>query len=277
MKKLQISKTILAIVLICITFSACKKDTVAVVPPTLIKSWMINLSARFEIPAPIGRAETGMAMLDLYSDSTLVYNITVTGLASNDVVNAAHIHVGNAISNGAVIVDFRPTFTSGSARGTVNVRKSFSDSLINATADFYVNVHSTQVASGIIRGQFENPVTFATDVALSGANEVPAVITTATGLALIRLTTNKTLFARITINALEATDALTAAHIHTGAAGTNGGVIVPLASSAADFVLPFLRIPSISDANIALIQTGLVYVNVHSTVRPGGVVRGQIR
>lgn len=277
MKKTANFKTFLGLALFCLIFTACKKDPVIIVPPTLLKSWMVTLNSRFENPAPVGRTETGMAMLDLYSDSTLKYTITVTGLSSSDVVNAAHIHVGNAITNGGVILNLNPTFTSAAATATVNLRKSLSDSLINATADFYVNVHSTQVPSGIIRGQLDNPVTFATDVALSGANEVPIVTTTATGLALIRLTTNKTLFARITINTLEATDALAAAHIHTGAAGTNGGVIVGLASTLADFSLLFLRVNTVSDANIALIQTGLVYVNVHSTLRPGGVVRGQIR
>lgn len=273
---MQISKSILAIILISLTFSACKKDYVTVVPPTLLKSWMINLSSKFENPAPAGRSETGMAMLDLYSDSTLKYTINVTGLASGDVLNAAHIHVGNAVTNGAVVLSFNPTFTSGTATSTVNLRKSLSDSLINATSDFYVNVHSTQVGSGLIRGQVDNPVTFAIDVALSGSNEVPAVTTTATGLALLRLTTDKTLFAKITVNTLEATDALSAAHIHTGATGVNGAVIVPLAA-AADFALPFLKIPGVSDANIALIQTGQVYVNVHSTTKPGGIIRGQIR
>ncbi len=276
MKPLQIAKPFLAIALICLTFSACKKDTVTTVPPTLLKSWMVNLSSKFENPAPAGRTETGMAMLDLYSDSTLKYTINVTGLASSDVLNAAHIHVGNAITNGAVILNFNPTFTSGTATATVNLRKSLSDSLRNATTDFYVNVHSTQVGSGLIRGQLENPVTFATDVAMVGTQEVPAVTTTATGVALIRLTTDKTLFARVTVTGLETTDALTAAHIHTGATGVNGGVIVALIAGSTDFGLP-LKITGISDANIALIQTGQVYVNAHSVVRPGGVVRGQIR
>lgn len=277
MKSVQFSKSILAIILIALTFNACKKDAATVVPPTLLKSWMITLNTKFENPAPTGRSETGMAMLDLYSDSTLKYTVTVAGLASGDALVAAHIHVGNAITNGGVILSFNPTFSGSTATATVSLRKSLSDSILNATTDFYVNVHSTQVGSGLLRGQIDNPVIFATDVALSGANESPTpVVTTATGVALLRLTNDKNLFARVTISNLEIGDALTAAHIHTGATGTNGGVIVGLISGSTDFGLP-LKITGISDANIALIQTGQVYVNAHSTRYGDGIVRGQIR
>ena len=276
MKPLQIAKPFLAIALICLSFAACKKDSVTTVPPTLLKSWNVILSAKFENPAPAGRTETGTAMLELYSDSTLKYSVSVTGLASGDALNAAHIHVGNAITNGGVILSFNPTFTGSTATATVNLRKSLSDSILNATTDFYVNVHSTQVGSGLLRGQIDNPVIFATDVTMVGTQEVPSVTTTATGVALLRLTNDKTLFARVTISNLEAGDVLSAAHIHTGATGTNGGVIVGLISGSTDFGLP-LKITGISDANIALIQTGQVYVNAHSTRYGGGIVRGQIR
>ena len=276
MKPIQFAKPFMAIVLICLTFIACKKDSYTTAPPTLLKSWNVILNAKFENPAPAGRTETGTASLELYSDSTLKYTVTVTGLASGDVLNAAHIHVGNAITNGAVVLGFNPTFVNGVATATISLRKSLADSIINATTDFYVNVHSTQVGSGLIRGQIDNPVTFATDVAMSGSQEVPAVTTTATGVALLRLTADKTLYGRVTISNLEAGDALTAAHIHTGATGTNGSVIVGLISGSTDFGLP-LKITGISDANIALIQTGQVYVNAHSTRYGDGIVRGQIR
>ncbi len=277
MKPLQIAKPFLAIALFCLSFTACKKDSVTVTPPTLLKHFDVVLNAKFEVPvAPAGRTETGTASLDIYSDSTLKYTVTVTGLATSDALTAAHIHVGDAITSGSVILGFNPTFTNGVATATINLRKSLADSIINATTDFYVNVHSTQVGGGLVRGQIDNPVIFATDVAMSGTNEVPAVTTTATGIAILRMTADKTLLAKVTISNLEAGDVLSAAHIHTGATGTNGSVIVGLISGSANFGLP-LKITGISDANIALIQTGQVYVNAHSTRYGGGIVRGQIR
>ena len=53
-----------------------------------------------------------------------------------------------------------------------------------------------------------NPVTFAASVSLSGANEVPAVTTTATGVALLRITADNKLYSKITVTNLEANGAV---------------------------------------------------------------------
>jgi hypothetical protein len=65
------------------------------------------------------------------------------------------------------------------------------------------------------------------------------------------------------------------AHIHSGAAGANGGVLIGLCSSAADFGITKMNTPS--PAVINSIKADAVYVNVHSTTRPSGIIRGQIR
>ena len=73
------------------------------------------------------------------------------------------------------------------------------------------------------------------DVVLSGLNEVPAVTTTATGIALVRVTANKQMFTRVTVTGLETGDALTAAHIHKAAAGVNGAVMIGICTGAFGF------------------------------------------
>jgi hypothetical protein len=234
------------------------------------------MNTKFEVPATTGRSETGTAVLDMYSDLTMKYTITVTGLAAGDQLTASHIHTGDPLTSGPVILAFNPTFASGTATGLVTVRSTLKDSLVNGTADFYVNVHSTLVPGGLLRGQLDNPVTFAQDVPLSGTNEVPAVTTTAMGMALFRLTANKTLYAKYMVTGLETGDVLTAAHVHTGAAGMNGPVIIPVCASAADFGMS-LKLPALTDANIALLTTGVVYANAHSQSHPGGLIRGQLR
>jgi len=113
------------------------------------------------------------------------------------------------------------------------------------------------------------------DIPLSGANEVPAVTTTATGLAMLRLASDKTLYYRVNVANLEAGDALTAAHIHNGAVGVNGGVLVGLAASPAD--INVAKSTSLTDAAFNTVKTAAVYVNVHSTTKPAGIIRGQIR
>lgn len=256
--------------------ASCSKDEQVTAQPTVVKNWTIALSAKNENPAPAGRNETGTATLELLSDNSLKYTINVTGLASGDVLNAAHIHTGNVITNGGVILNLNPTFSGSSATGTVTgLRSSFADSLKNNTNELYLNVHSAQVASGLVRGQLNTNIEMAATVALSGANEVPAVTTTATGTALVRLTSDKKLYSLITVTGLEATDALTMAHIHRGAAGVNGAVLVSIHSSAAEFGTA--KIITVDDATFTALKTEAIYVNAHSTNRPGGVVRGQIR
>lgn len=278
MKTLKSNNLILLALPLLLLLNACSKDSGSTVAPApiVVKHWDVTMNSKFEVPAPAGRSETGTVALDLYSDMTIKYNINVTGLASGDALTAAHIHVGDPITSGGVILGFSPSFTGGSATGQVSLRASLADSLKNGSTDFYVNVHSTQLPGGLLRGQLNNPVTFAMDVAMNGSAEVPAVTTTATGVALLRLTTDKTLYAKVTVTGLESGDVLTASHIHAAAAGVNGAVIVPLCASAADFGVA-LKIAAITDANVSLIQTGQVYANVHSQNHPSGLIRGQIR
>jgi len=88
------------------------------------------------------------------------------------------------------------------------------------------------------------------------------------------------------VTGFPATTTLTAAHIHPGAAGVNGGVLLgtgltaaaspSLASGSATFSYNGVTTTA---ANIALILANPqnFYFNVHSTANGGGVLRGQLR
>lgn len=255
---------------------SCSEDEIVPPLPSLLKQWSIPLSARYENPAPALRAETGTANLKLFSDNSLEYSINTIGLSATDALVAAHLHVGNVISNGGIILDLSPVFSNGSAAGTIqNLRASLVDSLQNNANEIYINAHSTQVGSGLIRGQLNATIELASDVVMNGANEVPAGTTVATGLALIRLTSIKELYVRVSISNLETGDALTAAHIHRGATGVNGPVMVGFYSSAAEFGT--VKKIVVDDPTFASLKNDALYVNAHSTSKPGGIVRGQIR
>ncbi len=261
-------------IMVLLIVVSCSKDKTSTPPATLVKQWDVVLNAKFENPAPAGRTETGSATIKLYDDNTIKYSITVNGLTAGDNLTAAHIHWGNALTNGGVILNFAPTFTAaGEATGDLSLRSTLADSI--KTGDVYFNVHTTQFPAGLIRGQLNNPVDFAIDVPMVGGNEVPAVTTTATGLALLRLGADKTLFSKITVTGLEANDTLTVAHIHGAAAGVNGGVLQGLCGSKDDFGV--IKSVALSDVNITALKTGAVYVNAHSKLHPGGIIRGQIR
>ena len=274
MKKNALYLLLLTTITSTLLFS-CKKDDGTPVP-TVVKQWNIILSAKNENPAPAYHNETGTVSLTLMSDNSLAYALSVNGLASGDVLTAAHIHVGDVITSGAVILGLNPTFTGSTASGTIiNLRQSFVDSLKSDANELYFNVHSTQVGSGIVRGQLNTTIEVASDVLLSGANEAIPVTTTAIGIATLRLTGAKKLYTKVIITNLEANDAMTAAHIHKGAVGVSGTVIVPIYSSAAEFGT--VKVITVDDALFTSLKTDAIYFNAHSMVRAGGIVRGQIR
>ena len=65
-----------------------------------------------------------------------------------------------------------------------------------------------------------------------------------------------------------------AAHIHCGAAaGANAGVSVPLGTNLAS---PIEGSAALTDAQLADLQAGKCYVNVHTAANKGGEVRGQL-
>ncbi|OYU56579.1 MAG: hypothetical protein CFE25_04930 [Chitinophagaceae bacterium BSSC1] len=269
------TKIAILLLMVSTAFLSCKKNE-TVPDPTLVKHWMLTLSAKNEVPAPAGRNETGSAMLELFNDGSLKYTISVTGLASGDALTNSHIHVGNVLTSSGVILDFKPSFSNGSASATITgLRSTFIDSLKDDNVDLYLNVHSTQVPGGLVRAQLNKTIELAADVAMTAANEVPAGTSAATGLAIIRVTSDKLVYAKITVSNLETNDALTAAHIHKAAAGVNGSIIVGIYAAASDFGTT--KILTIDDATLTSLKNDAIYVNAHSTAKPGGIVRGQIR
>ncbi len=122
--------------------------------------------------------------------------------------------------------------------------------------------------------------------ALSGANEVPAKTTTATGTFTATLDeTARTLTWTLKVPAIANA---TAAHIHTGAAGVNGPVVVTLWEGGAN---GFNTVDTYGTARntditgalaadftgfVSALRAGTLYVNVHTVGSPGGEIRAQI-
>ena len=120
---------------------------------------------------------------------------------------------------------------------------------------------------------FATGVALAADVkvTLAGDQEVPAVKTTASGSGTITVNADKTVSGSITVKGVNAT----AAHIHEGAAGKNGGVIIPLTKNGDTFSVPAGA--KLTDAQYAAFQKGDLYVNVHSAANPDGEIRAQLK
>lgn len=262
-------------VIIILFATSCEHDPVP--GPASVKKWEeIPMQANFEVPAVAGRNEEGDATLELLSDNSLVYNFHIHNLKQGDVLTAAHIHAGDAgTGNGGVLINLNPNFVGTGATGIVTgLRQGQIDSLLNTPV--YINVHSAQVNSGLVRGQLDKNIELAMDIPLSGNNEVPVVNTTATGNAILRLTEDKILYSLVSVNNLEADDTLSVSHIHRGGAGANGGVRIFLAAAESDFGILKISAP-LHDTLFHMLTTDPMYVNVHSRRHGPGIIRGQVR
>ena len=114
------------------------------------------------------------------------------------------------------------------------------------------------------------PGSGAVKVSLSGAEEVPPVKTSASGSGSFRLAEDGTLTGSVTTKDV----AGTMAHIHLGAKGKNGPVIVPLTKAGDTYSVPAGR--KLTSAQVKAFKGGELYVNVHSARHKGGEVRAQI-
>jgi len=114
------------------------------------------------------------------------------------------------------------------------------------------------------------PFSGATKVKLSGAEEVPPVMAPGSGSGSFRVAEDGTVTGSVTTSGVQGT----AAHIHQGAKGQNGPVIVPLAKNGDTYSVPEGR--KLTAAQTSAFKAGNLYVNVHTARNKGGEVRGQL-
>ena len=106
---------------------------------------------------------------------------------------------------------------------------------------------------------------------LTGADEVPPVNTTASGNGRFLIETDGSVSGSIVVNGMSAT----AAHIHVGAPGSNGPVIITLVKNGDNFDAPAGA--KLNADQMVDLRYGRLYVNVHSAEHKGGEIRGQLR
>jgi len=110
-------------------------------------------------------------------------------------------------------------------------------------------------------------------IKMSGAEEVPPVETTASGTGSITVSQDMSVSGNFKLqNAAH----ITVAHIHTGAVGKNGPVIIHLLK-VADNEWTVTEGAKLTDAQYQSYKAGELYVNFHSAKHKGGEIRGQNR
>ena len=122
-------------------------------------------------------------------------------------------------------------------------------------------------------GALGSGIAFGADikVTLSGANEVPPVTTSASGSGTITVSDDGAVSGSVTTKGVQGT----AAHIHLGAAGNNGPVIVPLTKDGDTYTAPAGA--KLNADQLKACKAGDLYVNVHSEANKGGEIRGQLK
>lgn len=246
-----------------------------------------TLTSAQTIPANNSQAiGTGTAIVD---PGTRLLRMTVTtaGIAGTAAtVNEAPVGTAGRIA-------FALSETAPGS-GIWTAAAALTDAQLSALSagNFYFNVVSAGNPSGEIRGQIlpqlstpaligaqgvgttaaGTPAAVSFKNALTGSQQVPAVATAASGLVTASIDdATKTLALAINLTGI----AGTAAHLHEGAPGANGPVLLALSETAAGSGIWTGRI-RLNDAQFNALLAGNYYVDVHSAAFPAGELRGQI-
>jgi hypothetical protein len=109
-------------------------------------------------------------------------------------------------------------------------------------------------------------------VHLVGAEETPPVTTSASGSGTISVGADQSVSGSVKTTGMEGM----AAHIHTGAVGQAGPVIITL-TKGADGMWSVPAGSKLTDEQMADFKAGKLYVNVHSAEHKGGEIRAQLK
>ena len=235
------------------------------------RAFPVALTGEAESPAgdPVG---TGTATVRLRAgQGQLCYQLAAKNLPA---AVAAHIHKADPGVAGPVVVPLQTPDAAGTSSGCVAVVRTLVAAILADPASYYVNVHTAGFPAGAVRGQLTGTSTtsfgtiFALD--LKGTSEPNA-----TGTAVIRIRKDAGLVC-YRLHAANVTLPTVAAHIHRGAAGANGPVVVPFTASDADG-----NSSGCATADPALLDEIIgnpagFYVNVHTKEHPAGAIRAQL-
>ena len=230
----------------------------------------LSLEGSQEVPA-VNTAASGTAYVTVNTtDGDLVVNILTGDLSTPQ---AAHLHSGYAGENGGVIVGATQDSSDASVFAITGETLSADDLATLLAGGTYINVHTAEVPSGELRGQVLPSSIRVLTADLDGAQEVPPVTSAGSGTGAVTVdTVNNTVTARLSVSGV---DDATMAHIHTGAAGENGGVLIGL-TAGTEVGSWLIDNGEVLSTDVDAMLDGGTYFNVHTPAVPSGELRGQI-
>jgi hypothetical protein len=109
------------------------------------------------------------------------------------------------------------------------------------------------------------------NLTLSGTEEVPPISVSGSGTGSFTIGADGSVAGSVTTTGVQGT----MAHIHQGARGRNGPVIVPLTKNGNTYAAPAGA--KLTEAQMQAFKAGNLYVNVHTAQNKGGEVRAQLQ
>jgi CHRD domain len=109
-------------------------------------------------------------------------------------------------------------------------------------------------------------------VMLSGSQEVPPVTTSASGTSTITVGMDRTVTGEVTTRGMTGV----AGHLHQGAMGQNGPVIITLTKKS-DNVWSVPAGTRLTEAQYEAFKAGNLYINIHSAAHKDGEIRAQLK
>ncbi len=240
-------------------------------------TFIVQMTGPQEVPGPGDPDGTGSGTISLNDVSGVIsWNFTYANI---DPPTLMHIHTGASGVQGGILINLGVTTTGGLGtliNSTTHGNLAQVTSVLNNPLGFYVNIHNGPFGGGAIRGQIGSQRTYV--VNMTGAQEVPGPGDpdgTASGTISLNDVTGLVSWNFIYANI----DPPTLMHIHTGAAGVQGGILINLGVATTGG--PGTLINSTTHGNLAQVTSVLnnpmgFYVNIHNGPFGGGAVRGQI-
>jgi len=235
------------------------------------RAFKVALTGEAESPAadPVG---TGTATVRLRAGQGQVcYRLAVSNLPA---AVAAHIHRGDAGTSGNVVVPLKTPTATGTSSGCATASRTLVKAILGGPASYYVNVHTGEFPAGAVRGQLKGTSTASfgkiLKLDLKGTSELNAK-----GTAVLRIRKDAGLVC-YRLHAENVTLPTVAAHIHRGAAGVNGPVVVPFTAPGANGNSSGCATAGASLINEILGNLPGFYINVHTKEHPAGAIRAQL-
>lgn len=295
-----------ALGLTLVALVSVRAETMTVVVP-------LSPAAEINPPVPVPATAKGQTVLtvNIIRDGNgnitggVVNFLTSFSFSGPVTISGHHIHEAAANANGSIVIDpgaVVPINAFPGGVGTINLTAQVTNieafkRFVAKPAGFYINLHTSANPAGAMRGQFGRVVeTIANSVEMNLQEEVPPITdVSGIGTGTITIIVRRNAVGEVTGGTVWFTvnydflgeQRFSGLHIHEQVKGVNGPVVINTGLSNSNQVIATtgrgtINIPvEISSTTLPAFRRLLAnppgfYVNIHTTVKPGGVIRGQL-